>query len=140
MMAKLGEICEIYAGTGFPLQYQGNAKGDYPFYKVGDISKNVSNGYVYLKLCDNYIDDYKVKQIRGTIIPKGTIVFAKIGEAVKLNRRAITTCDCLIDNNVMGIKPDSKYLDFKYFFYFMCNLKLEVLAEATTVPSVKKVQ
>ena len=43
-MARLGDICTIYAGTGFPVQYQGETSGDYPFYKVGDISKNVTGG------------------------------------------------------------------------------------------------
>ena len=40
-MAKLGDICTIYAGTGFPVQYQGNSSGAYPFYKVGDIAKKL---------------------------------------------------------------------------------------------------
>lgn len=137
-MAKLGDICTIYTGTGFPTQYQGETSGDYPFYKVGDISRNVTKGNVYLQECDNYISADVAKKIKGTIVPADTVVFAKIGEAVKLNRRAITSQNCLVDNNAMGICPNKNKLHLSYFFHYMCNLKLETYAEATTVPSVKK--
>lgn len=137
-MAKLNSICKIYSGTGFPTEYQGKNRGDYPFYKVGDISRNAEKGYVFLKECGNFIDEETCHIIKGTVIPPGTVVFAKIGEAVKLNRRAITSCPCLIDNNVMGISPDEQKITLNYFYHFMCSLKLEVYAQATTVPSVKK--
>ena len=137
-MAKLGDICTIYSGTGFPVQYQGTAEGQYPFYKVGDIAKNVTAGKKYLVFCENYVEADIVKIIKGTVLPSRTVVFAKIGEAVKLNRRAITSCECLIDNNAMGIAPNESVLTLDYFFHYMCSLRLETLAEATTVPSVKK--
>ena len=137
-MARLGDICTIYTGTGFPVQYQGCSQGRYPFYKVGDIAKNVIAGNIYLEFCDNYVDADVVKKIKGNILPDRTVVFAKIGEAVKLNRRAITSCECLIDNNAMGISPNEDIVTLDYFFYYMCSLRLETLAEATTVPSVKK--
>lgn len=66
------------------------------------------------------------------------VVFAKIGEALKLNRRAITSCDCLIDNNAMGIAPKLDFLRIQYFYFCMKNLKMQTLAESTTVPSVRK--
>lgn len=135
---KLGNICTIYTGTGFPTQYQGESSGDFPFYKVGDISKNVLNGHVYLTDCDNYISKEIAKKIKGTIVPANTVVFAKIGEAVKLNRRAITSTSCLVDNNAMGICPDQSKMLLSYFYHYMCSIKLEKYAEATTVPSVKK--
>ena len=138
MKKKLGEVCRFYAGTGFPVAYQGKSEGELPFYKVGDIANNVLAGKNYLVICNNYILYDDVKKIKGTILPKGTIVFAKIGEALKLNRRAITSEECLIDNNAMGIAPNKSLLREKYFYYFMKQLKMQDLAEATTVPSVRK--
>lgn len=138
MEKKLHEVCKFYTGTGFPTKYQGNAGGDLPFYKVGDIAANVNSGNIYLSFCNNYISKNEAREIKGNIIPSDTIVFAKIGEALRMNKRAITTQNCLVDNNAMGIMPISDVLDTKYFYYFMCNLKLETLAEATTVPSVRK--
>ena len=118
--------------------YQGNESGELPFYKVGDIAANVSNGNDYLSFCNNYISYDVAKEIKGCILPKDVVVFAKIGEALKLNRRAITSCNCLIDNNAMGIAAKPSVLDVRYFFYFMKNVKMEEHSESTTVPSVRK--
>ena len=137
-MAKLGEVCEFYAGTGFPNEYQGRVTGKYPFYKVGDISKNVLEGNRELKTCANYVEEDVVQKLKGSILPPKTIVFAKIGEALKLNRRAITSCECLVDNNVMGIKAQNSRLNDEYLFYWLQNLNLSDYSESTTVPSVKK--
>ena len=138
MKRKLGEVCHFYSGTGFPVVYQGKESGELPFYKVGDIAANVAAGNVYLSFCNNYISRQEASEIKGTVIPKGTVVFAKIGEALKLNRRAITSCDCLVDNNAMGIAPDLDVLREGYFFYFMKKLRMQEHAESTTVPSVRK--
>ena len=138
MRKKLKEVCDFYSGTGFPVKYQGEEAGELPFYKVGDIANNATTGNVYLRICNNYISNDVAKEIKGTIIPADVVVFAKIGEALKLNRRAITSCDCLIDNNAMGIGGKREYLNSMYFYFYMKNLKMETLAESTTVPSVRK--
>lgn len=138
MKYKLKDVCNFYSGTGFPTKYQGEIEGDYPFYKVGDIANNVIAGNIYLAMCNNYVSIDTVKKIKGCVLPPNTVVFAKIGEALKLNRRAITSCACLIDNNAMGIAPKEDTLRIQYFYFFMKNLKMQVLAESTTVPSVRK--
>ena len=138
MRVKLKDVCTFYTGTGFPKKYQGQLSGTYPFYKVGDIANNVVSGKVYLEQCNNYISEETLELIKGSIVPKNTVVFAKIGEALKLNRRAITSTDCLIDNNAMGIAAKSDKLKTLFFYYFMRNIKMELLAESTTVPSVRK--
>ena len=138
MKKRLKEVCEFYSGTGFPIKYQGDSYGDLPFYKVSDIANNEIMGNCFLDVCNNYISYDTVREIKGTVIPRNVVVFAKIGEALKLNRRCITSSDCLIDNNAMGIGCKEKYLDIKYFYFFMKNLKLEKLAESTTIPSVRK--
>ena len=138
MRMTLGEACHFYSGTGFPEMYQGVPDGEFPFFKVGDISANVSEGNTYLERCSNYISADVVTAIHGTIIPPDTVVFAKIGEALKKNRRAITTRESLVDNNAMGIAPRKELLRIRYFYYFMCRLQMERFAEATAVPSVRK--
>lgn len=137
-MVRLGDVCSFFSGTGFPNAYQGQKTGKYPFYKVGDISKNVLLGNRELIFSDNYIDDDTVQAIKGTVLPPKTVVFAKIGEALRLNRRAITNCYCLVDNNAMGILADNTVLDELYFYYFMCSVDLQHYCESTTVPSVRK--
>lgn len=137
-MMTLGETCKFFSGTGFPNKYQGNTHGTYPFYKVGDISRNVQEGNVRLKTADNYIEPDVVRAIKGTIIPEDTVVFAKIGEALRLNRQAVTTKDCLIDNNAMGIQPITSVMCLEYFLQFMIGLDLNEYSTATALPSVRK--
>lgn len=134
----LGDVCTFYSGTGFPTRYQGVKHGRYPFYKVGDISRAVQSGCNYLLPADHYVEKDVVRELRGTILPKATVVFAKIGEALRLNRRALTGGECLVDNNVLGICPNTAIVGVDYFFHWMKTVDMTHYSVATTVPSVKK--
>uniref|UniRef100_UPI0023F9EC2E restriction endonuclease subunit S n=1 Tax=Veillonella caviae TaxID=248316 RepID=UPI0023F9EC2E len=135
---KLKELCSFYTGTGFPKEYQGLNAGDYPFYKVSDVSDTISRNSILIDEAHNYINESILNVIKGKLLPKNTVIFAKIGEALKLNRRAITTRVSVIDNNLMGIKPNEKLIDLYYFYYFMKRIDLVHYSESTTLPSVRK--
>jgi type I restriction enzyme S subunit len=135
---KLGEIAEIVSGYGFPKKLQGKRNGEVPFFKVLDISKTVLSGGIFLRNADNYISKKECHTIRAEPLKKGTIVFAKIGEAIKLNRRAILDQESLVDNNVMGIYPYFQIVNNLFVYYFFLTIKLEKYSRATTVPSVRK--
>jgi type I restriction enzyme S subunit len=137
-MQKLGEISKINSGIGFPLTYQGKKSGEIPFFKVGDISKNVLKGNIFLKESDNYILKEDCNKLKAKPLIKNTIVFAKIGEALKLNRRAILTVDSLVDNNVMGVSANEEKVEIFFLYYYFLTIKLDNLSRATTVPSVRK--
>jgi type I restriction enzyme S subunit len=134
---SLGEICDILQGYGFPTEMQGKSKGKYSFYKVSDISSSVmDNGGLLLKAV-NCIDDVELLRLRAKTIPKGTTVFAKIGEALRLNRRAISIAECLIDNNVVGIK--AKYKSINDHFIFILSQLIDLNKHCGgVVPSVNK--
>ncbi|MDQ1142425.1 restriction endonuclease subunit S [Pedobacter agri] len=133
----LAEVTRIYPGIGFPKDIQGKIEGTYPFYKVGDISKNFLKGRQYLLECDHYVDENDVTKLKAKLVEPNTVVFAKIGEGLKLNRRAITNRLSLIDNNTVGIKAKEPLLHL-FIFYFFNTIRLEKLSQATTVPSVRK--
>ena len=135
---RLGDVCKIYSGYGLPKNLQGQNDGKYPFYKVGDRSRNVQKGHVYLNFCENYINEEIVDSLRMKLFPVNTVVFAKIGEALKLNRRAIMKEKGVVDNNAIGIKAREGFCEDKYLYYFMNTVKLEDYSRATTVPSVRK--
>ncbi|WP_261804302.1 restriction endonuclease subunit S [Serratia ureilytica] len=137
-MVKLGSVGEFKAGFGFPIEYQGKKEGDYPFAKVGDISAVVRSGHKNIFHAGNYIDKDILGNLKAKTIPKGTIVFAKIGEAIKQNFRAVTTVEMVIDNNVMGLVPDNNLVDTNYLFYFMRSLDLYQFSGATTIPALRK--
>ena len=135
---NISEFCKIYTGTGFPIEFQGKKNGKYPFYKVSDISVNNTQQKIFLDNANNYIDEFDLSILKGNLISAGTIVFAKIGEALKLNKRAITSCECLIDNNVIGIKPDDNIINLLYFYYYLLKIDMLHYSESTTLPSVRK--
>ena len=99
--------------------------------------KNVQAGNRFLELCDNYIDTGDIPKIENKVLPPNTITFAKIGEALKLNRRCITKEYSLVDNNAIGVKANESLNDLFLYFYLL-TIRLENYSRATTVPSVRK--
>lgn len=134
---ELGEVSIVSSGYGFPTKYQGYLDYDIPFYKVGDISENVKKGQVFLEESNNYINDTILKEIKGKLFQAGSIVFAKIGEAIRLNRRSILSKDSVVDNNVMSITYNQG-VNNKYGFYYFQTLKLIDLSAGNAVPSIRK--
>jgi type I restriction enzyme S subunit len=132
------DVCRVISGYGFPKKYQGRREGPYPFFKVGDIAEAWKNDIRYIKKANHHINQDDILELRYTPLPKGTIVFAKIGAAIALNRRAILGVEALVDNNVMGLFPINEIILGDYLYYFTLTLKLEKLSRATTVPSLRK--
>jgi type I restriction enzyme S subunit len=107
-LALLGDIATLQAGFGFPPSLQGRTNGRYPFAKVGDISRGGRSESSILSKADNYVDAADVPVLRAKIVPPGSILFAKIGEAIRQNHRVVAGCEMLIDNNAMAAIPNGK--------------------------------
>lgn len=131
-----GKCGDFIAGTGFPKLYQGIIGEKYPFYKVGSLRSIDADGY----LMDNQhsIDDKILLKIKAKKIEPNSIVFAKIGEAIKLNRRGLTKQVCCIDNNMMAFQADKNLLDYHYVYYWSTGIDLYKYTNATTVPAIRK--
>ena len=132
----LGEVANLYQGFGFPKKLQGRDAGELGFYKVSDISRAVVAGNEHLGPAVHCISRAEAKALRATPLPKDSVVFARIGEAINLNRRALLPADALVDNNVIGTKARTGIED-RYLFYFLKTVKLGELSQATTVPAVR---
>lgn len=138
MRVTIGAVGDVIAGIGFPERLQGRLRGKYPFFKVGDISRAWKAGSKYLVEAEHYVDDPDLTDLRATPIPAGATVFAKIGAAVALNRRAILSQPSLIDNNCFAVLPDQAAIDQQFLFYFLCGVDFGRKTRATTVPSLRK--
>ncbi|MBG4433578.1 restriction endonuclease subunit S [Pseudomonas aeruginosa] len=134
---ELAEVCNVLQGYGFPEVMQGRSDGKYPFCKVSDISRAVAERGSRLLEAANYVDDDDLLKLRAKLIPKGTTVFAKIGEALRLNRRAYVQKECLIDNNATGLKAIDGISD-DYFIYLLSQLIDLNKHCGGAVPSVNK--
>lgn len=134
----LGDVADLQAGAGFPVRLQGKADGDYPFAKVGDISRSSRAGSRFLLRPANFLDESELSLVSARPLPKGTVVFAKIGEAIRQNHRVVLSSPTLIDNNAMGAIPRADRLDGGYLYRFLQTIDLYPLASSTTVPSIRK--
>ena len=135
--AALGDIANLQAGFGFPLDLQGRSEGDYPFAKVGDISRCGRSDSSVLSTADHYVDQSDVEKLRAKLVPTGSVLFAKIGEAIRQNHRVVAGCPMLIDNNAMAAIPSEK-VDGRFLYHYLKTVDFYALAPATTVPALRK--
>ena len=133
----LGEVATLQAGIGFPPALQGRSDGDFPFAKVGDISRCGRSEFSVLSTADHYIDESDVAQLRAKPVPAGSVLFAKIGEAIRQNHRVIAGRPLLIDNNAMAAIP-SERIDSRFLYHYLKTVDFYALAPATTVPALRK--
>ena len=133
----LSKICNVLQGYGFPTAFQGKTVGKYPFCKVSDISRAVAESGGVLAEAANYVDEEDLRKLRAKPVPKGATVFAKIGEALRLNRRAYVQRDCLIDNNATALKAiDGTATDY---FVYLLSQRIDLNKHCGgAVPSVNK--
>lgn len=132
----ISDIADVLQGFGFPDKYQGQTTGDLPFCKVGDISAAVDKGERIISHAANYVNYSLLPTLHARAIPEGATIFAKIGEAIRSNKRIMTGCPCLIDNNAAAVKAKEGESD-EFIFYLMSNVNLADYAGGI-VPSVNK--
>lgn len=131
-LKKVKTVYSTIGGSGFPDALQGREIGDYPFLKVSDIngaSKTVG-------AAKNYITIDDVKSNRFKIVPKHSIIVAKIGEAMRKNHRKINTVECLIDNNLQAFVIKNSNLNLNYSYYYWRCVDMAWYDNNGTVPSL----
>lgn len=138
VLTTVDEICDFHAGFGFPIAMQGIAGQAFPFYKVKDVSVAWLAQSTLLLNTEHSLSHDEAYEIKAKPVPAGAVVFAKIGEALRLNRRAIIPKPSLIDNNLMGISAPPTRLAIRYLYWFTITTKFDVDARASVVPSIRK--
>ena len=131
---KWGNVGRFISGNGFKEKFQGFTNYNIPFYKVGSLKFSDSTGFLFDRT--NTINDKILKELKATLIPENSIIFAKIGEAIRLNRRSINSEKCCIDNNLMAFLSEN--CDYKYAFFWSKSIDLYNYTNATTVPAIRK--
>ena len=131
----LGDIAKFKGGSGFNPEYQGKPEGSLPFIKVADMNHEKNRKFVIR--ADNWVTFEQQKIMKATVFPKGSIVFAKVGAALFLNRRRILDQNTIIDNNMMAALPLSKVLT-GYLYHFLCTIDFATFARQGAVPSVNQ--
>ena len=132
----LGSVAEIRSGWGFPKSEQGNATEGIPFYKVSDMNR--SGNEIAMSTASNYVDKATIKRLHVKPAPIGTVVFPKIGAALRTNKKRLLSCVAAYDNNVMGLIP-TPLVECRYLYYWMQLVNLSSIAnDSGAVPSIRK--
>jgi len=129
-----GDIGSFRGGSGFPTKYQGDVSGAYPFYKVSDM--NNDGNETYMSDSNNWISEDIKKIISATVFPIDTIIFAKVGAAIFLERKKILSTPGCIDNNLAGYILDLTKVDVRFIHYVLLNIKFGALVNTTALPSL----
>jgi len=133
-MMTLGQIGKFRGGSGFPIIYQGKVDGQYPFFKVSDM--NNEGNQTFMITSNNWIADNIRKQMSVNTFPRHSIVFAKIGAAIFLERKKILSQESCVDNNMMGFMFDENIFNYRFLHYLFLTIQLGKLVSATALPSL----
>jgi len=133
---RLKDHGAFVGGAGFPHECQGVVGEDLQFYKVGDL-RSSSDGRKMLEGPNSVSRDVAAK-LRAPVIPAGAILWAKIGAALFLNRRRVTTRPCCIDNNLTAYIPDGTHVSTDWALYWTSSLDFRRLANPGAVPSLSE--
>jgi type I restriction enzyme S subunit len=131
-ISALGELCEFRAGCVFKPSLQGKCSGDYPFVKVSDM--NLPSNSVRLHDANNWVLARDLPELGTKPLPPGSIVFAKIGEALRQNRLRQVIRDTIIDNNMMGVIPRTNRVDASFLYYALSQFDFSTIAHGTALP------
>lgn len=131
----LEDLCIFKGGSAFKEIYQGEVRGELPFIKVSDM--NLPNNSKYIVSSNNWISLDISKKIKAKIFPEGSVVFAKVGAALLLNRRRILVKDTLIDNNMMAAMPSNSCIT-EYLYQFMLMIDFAKLVQEGAIPSINQ--
>lgn len=129
---RLVDVCEFRSGSVFPTEYQGMRSGEYPFIKVSDM--NLPANAVRIRDANHWLSEKVMTEIGAKTLPAGTVVFAKIGEAIRHNRLRILERDTIVDNNMMGAVPLRDRIVPAFLYYALSQFRFADVANGTALP------
>ena len=135
MLKHLGHF---KAGAGFPIEHQGVPGEEFHFFKVKDIE--ASTDRCWMTESDSTVSVEIAKNLGANIFPKETIVFAKVGAALLLNRFRMLGLPSCIDNNMMGFSITENSVLPRFMWSAMQRINFREFANPGPVPSLNETQ
>ena len=124
----LEEIGSFKSGVGFPEAEQ-NGKLGIPYYKVSDM--NLDGNQQVMAFANNYVNEEQIERLGYKLINEKSIIFAKVGAAIFLERKRIAS-NFLIDNNMMSFSTTEDVVFIKLWFD---TIKLSKYVQVGALPS-----
>lgn len=130
----LGDVVSVRSGYTFPKSLQGRPSGEIAFFKVADLD-GVGNER-YLTAPQNWVSSADAEQLGATPFPAGTVVTARVGAAIKLERRRALAFPALVDDNNLVIRPTGIHKDF--LLAILTETRLADMGNEGVVPSLNQ--
>tara|TARA_R110000751_G_scaffold212814_1_gene316355 strand:- start:399 stop:1616 length:1218 start_codon:yes stop_codon:yes gene_type:complete len=127
---ELREVGSFTSGVGFSESEQSGTSG-IPFFKVSDMNLK-GNNYCMIN-ANNYVNEEQILRLNYKPIYESSIIFAKVGAAVFLERKRIAK-NFLIDNNMMAFSPTEDITFMKYWFE---SINLSKYTQVGALPSFR---
>ncbi|MFZ5958600.1 restriction endonuclease subunit S [Pseudomonas knackmussii] len=124
-------LARLDGGAGFPDDEQGQSDNPIPFFKVAELA----NG---LRYTANTVTEETATRLGAKIFPSSTLVFAKVGAALLLNRRCLLEMPACLDNNMMALLPGT--YESQWMFWAFSTLDMGLIANPGAVPSINQEQ
>jgi len=121
----LGEIVRIRSGVS-PTNAALAERGIHPFVKVDDL--NLSRKY--LAEARQFTEDEKL------CVPAGSILFAKRGAAIMVNKVRIAARQLALDTNMMALTPVRGKVEGEFLYYFILHQELARIADVSSIPQI----
>jgi type I restriction enzyme S subunit len=125
---KLGELGKFISGQGFSDKEQGGVEG-VPFYKVSDM--NSDGNEEEMTSANHYVTDEQIKRLKYNVITEKSLIFAKVGAAIFLERKRLAQ-NYILDNNMMAFIPIGNIAFLRHIF---TKIRLSKYAQIGALPS-----
>lgn len=121
----LGDLVRIRSGVS-PTNAALTEHGIHPFVKVDDL--NLSSKY--LAKARQYTENEKL------CVPAGSILFAKRGGAIMVNKVRVAARQLALDTNMMALTPVRGKIDGEFLYYFILHQDLAKIADVSSIPQI----
>lgn len=97
------DVAVVKNGQNYPKAFQDGRPGNVPFFKVADLDR--PGNARYLTNPGGWLTDQDVEKLKAEVLPPGTVVTARVGAAIRLERRRLIVRPSLVDENHLTIRP-----------------------------------
>lgn len=132
---SIDEIATLQQGYTFSPDRQGRAEGKWPYVKVGDLNAHGNTKYIDRTL--NYVGDDVLAEMRARPFASGSIVFPRVGAALRANNKRILRYQSLADDNVIVVTVrDDHVCSPEYLYYWFDFQDMQRFCNDGTVPVI----
>lgn len=131
---RIRHLGKVKNGAGFPVDLQGDASNEIPFFKVKHLAVNGLDQRI--SDSEDTITKETARTLRAIVFPSGTIVFAKIGAALLLGRFSMLGTEGCIDNNLAAFVVNKRLVDPDYLLLCFERFEMQLMVQPGAVPSL----